>query len=173
MLEINFLIVPIAALIPMVIGFIWYNPNVFGKIWMAAADMTDDKMKGAKMGLIFGLSFLFACLLAFSLMPITLHQFGAMSLTGGDPTLMGEGSTFAAFMAEHGTNFMTFKHGALHGAVISVFFALPIFATNAMFERKGFKYVMVNWGYWCLTITLMGGVVCQWGLKIAEVAAGQ
>jgi hypothetical protein len=30
-----------AALIPTVIGFLWYNPKVFGNAWMAAADMTE------------------------------------------------------------------------------------------------------------------------------------
>ena len=42
-----------AALIPTVIGFIWYNPKVFGNDWMAAADMTEEKMKGANMALSF------------------------------------------------------------------------------------------------------------------------
>tara|TARA_B110000091_G_C13629440_1_gene396476 strand:- start:583 stop:726 length:144 start_codon:yes stop_codon:yes gene_type:complete len=43
-----------------------------------------------------------------------------------------------------------------------VLLALPILATNAMFEAKGFKYIAVNAGYWIISLALMGGIVCQW-----------
>ena len=43
-----------------------------------------------------------------------------------------------------------------------LFLALPILGTNALFERKGFKYIAVNAGYWILTIALMGGLLCAW-----------
>jgi len=43
-----------------------------------------------------------------------------------------------------------------------ILFALPILATNAMFERKSFKYIAINAGYWIITIGLMGGVISQW-----------
>lgn len=46
--------------------------------------------------------------------------------------------------------------------MIAVGLVLPIMATNALFERKGFKYIMVNWGYWALTMALMGGVLSKW-----------
>lgn len=44
---------------------------------------------------------------------------------------------------------------------MSIVFGLPILATNAMFERKGFKYIGVNGLYRFITITLMGGFICQ------------
>lgn len=52
MIEINYWIIPIAALIPMITGFIWYNPKVMGTIWMQAAEMTDEKIKSGNMILI-------------------------------------------------------------------------------------------------------------------------
>jgi UDP-N-acetylmuramyl pentapeptide phosphotransferase/UDP-N-acetylglucosamine-1-phosphate transferase len=60
----NFLILLAAALIPMVMGFIWYNPKTLGNAWMKAADVTEEKMKGANMALIFGLSFVFSIMLS-------------------------------------------------------------------------------------------------------------
>jgi hypothetical protein len=30
----NFLAVPLAAVIPILVGMIWYNPKVFGNAWM-------------------------------------------------------------------------------------------------------------------------------------------
>lgn len=159
-MEMNFLILLLAGLIPMIIGFIWYNPKVFGNTWMKAADMTEDKMKGANMALIFGLSYLFSVLLASALMGIVIHQFGVFSLVGGNAELLSTGIG-AEFMAKYGNDFRTFKHGLLHGFIAGFTFALPILATNALFERKGFKYIAVNAGYWITTLGLMGGVICQ------------
>lgn len=157
----NLLVFLGAALVPLIIGFIWYNPKVFGTVWMKAADMTEEKMKGAKMGLIFGLSYLFSILLAFALNGIVVHQWGIFSLVGGDAELFNTG-TAAAFYTEYKDAFRTFKHGAFHGVFAGFTIALPILATNAMFERKSFKYVAVNVGYWMVTMGLMGGIICQW-----------
>ena len=64
---------------------------------------------------------------------------------------------------KHGTEaFMTFKHGALHGSMLGLFVALPVFATNALFEMKSFKYVAINAGYWIVTMALMGGIINAW-----------
>ena len=60
----NWYIIFIAALIPMIMGFIWYNPKTLGAAWMKAADMTEEKMKGANMAVIFGLSFVFSFLIS-------------------------------------------------------------------------------------------------------------
>ncbi len=64
-MELNFLVILGAALIPMILGFVWYNPKVFGNAWMQAADMTEEKMQGANMPIIFGVSF---CFLLFSVL---------------------------------------------------------------------------------------------------------
>jgi Protein of unknown function (DUF1761) len=157
----NFLIILAAALVPMVMGFIWYNPKVMGTAWMEATGLTEEKMKGANMPLIFGLSFLFALMLSSAMYSIVIHQAGVNSifveLTGAE-----DQAYLADFMAKYGTLYRTFKHGVLHGVIAGLFIALPIMATNAMFERKSFKYVAINIGYWTITMALMGGIICQW-----------
>jgi len=40
--------------------------------------------------------------------------------------------------------FMTFKHGAAHGAFLGLFVVLPALATNAIFEMKSVKYIVIN-----------------------------
>jgi hypothetical protein len=160
----NFLILLAAALVPMVMGFIWYNPKVLGKAWMDAAGITEDKMKGANMPVIFGVSFLLSFFLAFAIQFIVIHQWGVFSATAvaenTGPTSQ-VGMDFANFMEKYGHNFRTFKHGALHGTIAGITIALPILGTNALFERKGFKYIMINVGYWTITMALMGGIICQ------------
>ena len=157
-MEINFLAILVAALSSFVVGFIWYNPKVFGTIWMKEIGMTEESAKKGNMIKIFGLTFVFAFMLAFILQTIVIHQFGALGLAGGN----ANDTAFLAYMEVHGNAFRTFKHGALHGFITSLFIAFPIIATNSLFEQKSFKYVAITAGYWMVVLTLMGGIICAW-----------
>jgi hypothetical protein len=158
-MEINFLAVLVAAVSALFVGFIWYNPKVFGTAWMQAADMTEDKIKSASMAKIFILAFIFAILLSMSIMPMVIHQMGAYSLAQGE---LGVLPSYDAFMADYSNEFRTFKHGAFHGVLAGVFVALPILGTNALFERKSAKYIFINSGYWIVTLGVMGAIICGW-----------
>ncbi len=48
-----------------------------------------------------------------------------------------------------------------HGIVLGITLLLPLIATNGMFERKSWKYILINWGYWTICVTLMGMVICR------------
>ena len=71
-------------------------------------------------------------------------------------------SYFEKFVSTYGDRFRTFKHGAFHGILYGVFLILPILGIQAMFEKKSFKYVAINAGYWIVTLALMGGIICEW-----------
>jgi hypothetical protein len=163
-MQLNWTILLLATIIPMIIGFIWYHPSVFGTIWMRASSVTPESAKGANMALIFGLSFFFAFLIAFTMQFVVIHQFHVYSILVNEPGLDDPtsevGIYLKGFMDKYGNNFRTFRHGVIHGVVIGIFFALPITATNALFERKGGKYIFVNAGYWIISLALMGGVIC-------------
>ena len=159
-MEINFLAILAAAVSALIVGFIWYNPKVFGTIWMKSAGITEEKIKGGNMAKIFVMAFIFAILLAMAMQTLTIHQFGAMGMVGGD--VDNALPSYAAFMADYGMAYRTFKHGALHGVMSGIFVALPIIGTNALFERKNAKYILVNSGYWVVTMTIMGAIVCGW-----------
>jgi len=62
----------VAALVPMIIGFIWFNPKVFGNAWMKASGMTMEKAEQANMPKILILSFIFAFLVAFFFIVIVI-----------------------------------------------------------------------------------------------------
>lgn len=159
-MEINFLALLVAALSTLVVGFIWYNPKVFGTIWMKETGLTHESMKGANMALIFGMSLLYAFFISFILQMLTIHQFGALGMVGGDTTKALP--SYGAFMADYGTAFRTFKHGALHGFMTGLFLALPIIGTNALYERRTFKYTLVTGGFWIVCFMIMGGIICAW-----------
>lgn len=167
----NFPILFAAAVIPLLIGFVWYHPKVFGTAWMNATGLTPESGKGMNMILVFGLTYLLSFLVAFMLTGITIHQTGAYSMLVGEPGFDAHAADseawqmFTALMAKFGDNYRTFKHGALHGTIAGIGLALPIVAVGALFERKSFKYVAINAGYWIVSFALMGGVVCQWGLN--------
>lgn len=163
-MEINFYIFFLAALVPLVIGFVWYGP-LFGNIWMKEMQFTKESLAGKNMALTFVLCYVFSVLIAFLLQYLVIHQSGVFStlLESGSTELQGETLVyFEDFMTKYGNNYRTFKHGVLHGTMSGFFFVLPILSIIAMFERKSVKYVAINAGYWIVTLAIMGGILCQW-----------
>lgn len=161
-MQMNFLVIALAALIPMIIGFLWYNPKLLGTAWMKETGITEEKAKSANMPLTFGLSYVLSFLMAMVLQFFVIHQWGIFSLVEGDIEAFNSGAA-AAMMSEYGSAFRTFGHGAFHGMFAGLFIAFPILATNGMFEQKSWKLIFINGGYWILSMALMGGVLCQWG----------
>ncbi len=166
MTNINFIAVVIAALVPTLVGFVWYNPKVMGKVWEQATGVDSTIPGNRSMPVVFGLSLLLSFLLAGSMLPTTIHQMGLYSMVANEPGLKDPnsevGQMLSSVMAKYGTNFRTLKHGALHGFIMSLFFMLPIMGTNALFERKSTKYILVNAAYWAITLTIMGAIICAY-----------
>ncbi|MDZ7878424.1 MAG: DUF1761 domain-containing protein [Saprospiraceae bacterium] len=158
------LIVAASGIIPMLVGFIWYNPSVMGTIWMGESGFNPETAKKTSMVKVLGIGLLFSIMLAISLMPAVIHQMGLTSMLADDPSLKDPNSelskTLAMLLDKYGRNYRTFKHGALHGFVTTLFLVLPVIGTNALYEQKSAKYVAVHVGYWAICLTLMGGVIC-------------
>lgn len=168
-MEINFVALIVAALVPMLLGFVWYHPKVFGTAWQKATGLSDEQVKGGNMPLIFGLSLLFSLILSFELNALAIHDVFVAGATyhATNGTMQPEAGTELATWLDYYKNNLaaanhTFKHGAFHGLMLGLMVILPVFATNALFERKGFKYVAVNVGYWIICVTIIGGIVAAW-----------
>ena len=82
--QVNWLAVIVAALSGFALGGLWYGP-LFGRAWMAASGMTEERVKSASMGRIYGSTLLLNIVAAVSL---------AMFIGAGD---VGFG-VFAGFM---------------------------------------------------------------------------
>ncbi|MEZ4987342.1 MAG: DUF1761 domain-containing protein [Saprospiraceae bacterium] len=158
----NFYMLFVAALIPMVVGSIYYSPKVMGNAWMKSNGFTLESLQGTNMGLLLGSTYVLSVLIAFSLQYIVVHQTGAFSMMM--PEVLEAGSDankeFMGLMERYGDRYRTFKHGALHGFITSLFLVLPVMGINAAFERRGWKYVLIHFGYWAITLLLMGGLLC-------------
>lgn len=163
-MQLNLLVTGLAALIPMIIGAIWYNPKVFGKAWMETTGLSEEQLKAGNMALIFGMCLVFSFLLSISLNFMVIHQFSFYSILQGTPGVddpnSDVGKMVADFMSKYGHNFRTFKHGVLHGCIASIFTAMPIVGINALFERKSWKYIFIHTGFWFVCMGLMGGTIC-------------
>jgi len=134
--NINFLAVIAATLSTFVIGWLWYGP-LFGKSWMDAIGLTDEDLQQNSMAKIFGFAFVFELIMAFNL---------AMFFYGGG----GGGSI------------ITTVTGAFYGFLTGfgwIFFAL---AVNGLFERKSWRYIFINGGYWTISLTVMGLILGAW-----------
>ncbi len=127
----NWIAVFIAALAPMALGFIWYNPKVFGTAWMKGARITMDDAKKANMGVIFGLSFLM-CLVVSAFLSTWVHE---------------------------DENLPEFFHGAFHGMMLSLFIAIPWGIQHALYEQKSWQYVIINALYIFVSMCLIGGIL--------------
>ena len=163
----NILVVALAALVPIIVGFLYYSPVTFGNAWMKSTGLTKEKLEKGNKALIFGVTLVLSFILSFFLFTLVVHQTDYYSLFVAEPGFNEEGSEImnqiGAFMDQYGNYYRTFKHGALHGGLIGVFVGLPIIMINGLFETRSLKYGFINAGYWVVTLSLMGGILCQWG----------
>ncbi len=158
----NIYAILVSTLVTLLVGFVWYNPKVFGTIWMKETGMTEEKAKQSNMLKVFGLTIVYSFMLAFILSSMVIHQIGAIGMIGGPDFIETAKPSYAAFMADYGDAFRTYKHGALHGFFFGVFIALPTTAINGLFEQKSWKYILVTAGYWIVSMTIMGAIICGW-----------
>jgi len=164
-MEMNFYVLFIAALVPMFIGAIWYGP-LFGNAWMQQMGFTKESLAGTNMVKTLLICYILSVLVAMALMQMVIHQMGVYSTLAGEPGFNEQTGDayiyFQDFLATYKDRFRTFKHGALHGVLYGLFFATSILGIQAIFEKKSFKYVAINAGYWIVTLAVMGGIISKW-----------
>lgn len=137
----NLVATAVAALIPMIIGFLYYHPKAMGGMWMDANGFKLETMKPPKPILYLGalgLSFLLAL-------------FVQSNVTGPGQDV-----------APDGHSYKTFQHGLVHGILLTLSIVLPILGTMGIFEQRGSKWLIVNVGYWLVTFALMAGLLSAW-----------
>ncbi len=130
--HINWLAVLAAAVSTFVIGGLWYSPVLFGRAWMSVNNLSEADLAKSNMAKIFGLSFFFALIMSANL---------------------------AAFVAEPKT---TAAWGATAGFLAGFGWVALGIATIALFERRSWKYVLINGGYMTVSFVIMGLILGAW-----------
>jgi len=162
----NWWLIPVVAVIPMIIGYIWYNQKLFGNAWMRAAEISEERAQSGNMIKIIGLSYLFCIFGTYILSLVCVHQAGIVQLFLGEAALKDPTSEMSVFindfMSTYGDRHRTFGHGVIHGIEFALFIGLPFIGVHSLFERRPFKYVWIHLGYWIVSFAIMGGLLCAY-----------
>jgi len=130
--HINWLAVLAAAVCTFVLGGLWYSRILFGRAWMSVNNLTEADLAKGNMAKIFGLALIFAVIMAANL---------------------------AAFLAEPKTSAVW---GATAGFLAGFGWVALGIATIALFERRSWKYILINGGYMTLSFVIMGLIIGAW-----------
>ena len=102
----------VAALIPMIVGSLWYGKMLFGNKWMKLNGFTEESLQGGNMAVIFGLSYLFSIMIAMTVSGLVIHQTAVFQMMMPDIAESGSAAQqqFNDLMSQYGGNFRDFKH---------------------------------------------------------------
>lgn len=134
MLPVNYVSVVVAALIPMVAGFVWYGP-LFGKAWMKLSGVSREDVKEANKNMprLYGTMFVGTLVTAYVL------------------------SQFVGFAAAS-----TLYQGAVIGFWAWLGFVAAVMLSGVLFEKKPLKLYYINVGYHLVSFVLMGALLAVW-----------
>ncbi len=131
-IQVNYFAVLLAAIVSMVVGFLWYSPFLLGKPWMKEMGYTPDSIKKAQkeMGKLYALSFIVALITAYVLshvMTLSMNFFQTSELSTALNT---------AFWMWLG-------------------FVMPVQVTNTIFSDKNWKLFGINTGHQLTSLVVM------------------
>ena len=139
MVPINYLAVLAAAIVNMIIGFLWYGP-LFSKQWVALSGISSEQLEKAKakgMGKSYFIAFLGSLAMSYVLAHALvfastyLHVQGIQAgLTGGFWNWLG--------------------------------FVIPVTLGSVLWEQRPWKLWFINIGYYLITLMAMGIILSLW-----------
>ncbi len=125
----SYLAIVLAGLIPMILGFIWYHPKVFGGAWMKSLGLTEETVRQGNMAVSMGVATIIAIFLAWRMNEYSSHTQPGMS---------------------------QFVHGFFHGGVSMGLPAALVLISNGLFQRNTWTNLIINALYWVVALGLMG-----------------
>jgi len=128
----NFPAIIVAAILPFLLGGLWYSQLMFGNAWQQENDLTEQDLAKRNPAKIFGFSFLFFLIMSANL---------------------------SAFLASPET---TLTFGILAGFLAGFGWVALGLAVIALFERRSWKYMLINGGYMVTAFIIMGALLGGW-----------
>ena len=137
---INWLAVVVSAVAFFVLGGIWYGP-LFGKKWQSAVGLSDEEMKQANMGKLFGTAFVFSFIISAGM---AMFFFGMPAEPGMEAAKM------------------TVVEGAMYGGMTGIFFLFPSISMNYLFARKSGSLMAIDSLYHIIAYIVVGVILAAW-----------
>lgn len=134
--DVNLIAVATAAVVSMLIGFLWYSPMLFGKQWMKLMGLTEQDMEKSKndMGRVYLLSFFGSLTMAYVLANL-------LSFLGVTKVMLGMQVAFWAWLG----------------------FIATTMLSGVLFEGKKVELYLLNIGYHLVSLLAMASVLVSWG----------
>ena len=134
--DINYWAVLVSAIVSMIIGMIWYNPSVFGSIWMKGIgknekDMQKDKEKGMAWRYIFAL--ISSLVMSFILAHVVDY-----------------------------TEAVSIGRGLEAGFWIWLGFIATTMTGMVLWEVKPWKVYFINAGFYLVSLIIQGSILAVW-----------
>jgi len=131
-IEVNFIAIILAGLSATIVGYFWYAPFVFGKIWMKLVDIKPDELKKAQK----------------EMMPFMILS---MFLSFTTAYVLYHFSYFAHTI---------YNQNKIFDYLIAALFAwlgfiMPVQFTEVVFSKKPFKLFILNTSYQLVAILAM------------------
>lgn len=140
-IPVNWWAVLVAAAIKFVVGSIWFAPPVMGRLWQAAAGVSEADVKG---GLAKAIPVdIIANLIMAYVLALIIGYVGA--------TTIGQ--------------------GVLVGLLVWVGFVATVTIGVVIYEQRPFKLFLINNAYLLVTIVVMGAILAVWQVAPVGVPA--
>jgi len=133
--DVNYVAVLVAAIAGFVIGFIWYSPKVFGKMWMTLSGIDKEAKEKEKKGMGKNIVFGFISTLVMSFV-------------------------LAVFIGMAGAN--TLAAGAQTAFWLWLGFIATVNLGSVLWEGKPFKLYVLNSAHWLVALLVMGEIIAVW-----------
>jgi hypothetical protein len=135
-IEVNYVAVVVAAIVSMVIGFLWYSPMILGKPWMKEKGYTPEALKKeqSKMGKFYALSFVAALVTAYVL-------------------------THIITLSKNFYSYPDLQTGLTTAFWLWLGFILPVQLADQIFGEKNWKLLSINTGFQLVSLLAMGVVI--------------
>jgi hypothetical protein len=121
-----------AAAAATAIGYVWFHPRFFGKMWMRLSGMTPEMAEhGARHAHWYALASFFACIIIAFVLRTLLIGLGIFDISGA----------------------------ARLGAVVFLGFAAPILLGSVLWEHRPFALYLLNAGYWLIALVIIAMIL--------------
>ena len=130
--DLNWIAIVLAALVPMVLGMAWYSPLLFARPWMAAVGKARDDLRGPNAG-YYALAAVAALVMAYGLARI-------VEWAEADDLVSG----------------------ALVGSLAWIGFVATTSAVNSVFAGRPWNLWAIDGGYYLVSLLVMGAILGAW-----------